>query len=117
MRDFKVTRAGMRILRLLSFGLPGMWRSGAGISKDARIWAGSLYPALACFEKAGWVETQWEPGDVPWPRKRIYRLTTYGREAIKARYGELAPLPPSLLWRVKVWLFMRGLLPVSALAS
>jgi PadR family transcriptional regulator, regulatory protein PadR len=52
-----------------------------------RIGEGSLYPALHRLEERDWVEAKWERSDTG-RRTRVYRLTTRGRQQLRAETGE-----------------------------
>jgi transcriptional regulator len=52
-----------------------------------RIGEGSLYPALHRLEERGWVEASWGRSATG-RRTRIYRLTTKGRQQLRAETGE-----------------------------
>jgi PadR family transcriptional regulator, regulatory protein PadR len=47
---------------------------------------GSLYPALHRLESGGLVKSAWSPGEGR--RRRVYRLTSAGRRAVKASRQE-----------------------------
>jgi PadR family transcriptional regulator PadR len=56
-------------------------RYGLDIAREAGLKSGTLYPALARLERAGWLESLWEDIDqaaAGRPRRRYYRLTTHG---------------------------------------
>ena len=47
---------------------------------------GSLYPALHRLEERGWVDAKWELSATG-RRTRVYRLTTKGRQQLRAETG------------------------------
>jgi PadR family transcriptional regulator, regulatory protein PadR len=51
--------------------------------------SGQLYRILRQMEEAGWVTSSWEAGDAG-PARRVYSLTTGGREALGFWREELA---------------------------
>src|SRR4051812_953379 len=53
---------------------------------DLGVPEGSLYPALHRLERGGLVESTWSTGDGR--RRRIYRLTSAGRRAVKTSRQE-----------------------------
>ncbi|HEX5929424.1 MAG TPA: helix-turn-helix transcriptional regulator [Solirubrobacterales bacterium] len=84
-------------LRILGVMLedPMAWHYGLGLSDEAKIASGTIYPMLARLEKAGWLESKWEEqgqgqSDVPRPRRRLYRLTGHGERAALPELEEIA---------------------------
>lgn len=82
-------------LRILGVMLedPHAWHYGLGLSGDAKIAKGTIYPMLARLEKAGWLESRWQeqkPGEEGKPRRRLYRLTGHGEHAAMAELEEIA---------------------------
>jgi PadR family transcriptional regulator, regulatory protein PadR len=65
---------GFEILRRLE-------QAGSGA---LRLKEGSLYPALYRLEEAGLIQSAWEKGNRPGPRRRIYRLTRKGSRRLAA---------------------------------
>lgn len=58
----------------------------------ASVPEGTLYPLLASFEEEGWVGTEWDTSR-PGPARKIYRLTSGGRETLRrlgARFEALS---------------------------
>lgn len=51
-----------------------------------RVGEGSLYPALHRLEERGWVESSWQISSTK-RRTKVYRLTTKGRQQLKAETG------------------------------
>ncbi len=71
------------------------WHYGLGLSKDASIAAGTIYPMLARLENAGWLESRWEqagPENEGRPRRRLYRLTGLGERKAIEQLDEIAQL-------------------------
>lgn len=60
---------------------------GFEVMEAAKLKSGTVYPALARLERAGWLESRWEdvnPKDEGRPRRRLYNLTPIGeRRAIE----------------------------------
>jgi PadR family transcriptional regulator, regulatory protein PadR len=65
---------GFEILRRLE-------QAGSGA---LRLKEGSLYPALYRLEEAGLIQSAWEKGNRPGPRRRIYQLTRKGSRRLAA---------------------------------
>jgi PadR family transcriptional regulator PadR len=75
----------MAVLKVL-LTKPREPRYGLDIAKETGLKSGTLYPALARLEHAGWIEGSWEQVDASEkgrPRRRYYRLTAEG--AVSAR--------------------------------
>jgi DNA-binding PadR family transcriptional regulator len=71
---------------------PAMKRSGAEISREAKIGSGTLYPLLARLENVGWLVSEWEqidPKEAGRPRRRFYRLSADGYNKGRAALAEL----------------------------
>lgn len=71
---------------------------GLEISRLAGLKSGTIYPALARLERAGWIESSWEevdPRKAGRPRRRLYRLSAEGaglaRGAVAEHTARLAP--------------------------
>jgi PadR family transcriptional regulator, regulatory protein PadR len=59
--------------------------SGLDIARLARLPSGTIYPALARLENAGWICARWaSPSSETQHRRRFYRLTGYGATAARA---------------------------------
>lgn len=75
------------ILKTLSWGPVhgyGVGRRIEQLGGDAlRIEEGSLYPALYRLERKGWIDAEWGLSEKN-RRAKYYRLTTAGRQALKA---------------------------------
>jgi PadR family transcriptional regulator PadR len=59
---------------------------GLELAKASGLPTGSIYPILARLEAAGWITSDWEMIDERAegrPRRRYYRLTSYGARASK----------------------------------
>jgi DNA-binding PadR family transcriptional regulator len=75
--------------------------SGADIWRRTGIVAGTLYPILMRFERAGWLESKWErlnPSEAKRPRKRLYRLTPNGYNKTNTALSQLGVPKGSLAW-------------------
>jgi PadR family transcriptional regulator, regulatory protein PadR len=73
-------------------------RYGLEIAKEARLPGGTLYPALARLEEAGWITSEWEDIDEAAQgrrRRRYYKLTGEGvvaaQKALEAAAQKLSP--------------------------
>lgn len=97
MQELKKGSLGLLLLHLLqrgpSYGYELCERlreqSGGMLSFED----GAIYPLLHAFERQGWVEAFWEEGVPPeaarrGPRRRYYRLTQRGQEALEAALTE-----------------------------
>jgi DNA-binding PadR family transcriptional regulator len=76
------SHASLRVLRLFLEN-PEVRASGADISKVLKIPSGSLYPILFRYERAGWLQSEWEDADpttVGRPRRRLYKLSEMGAD-------------------------------------
>jgi DNA-binding PadR family transcriptional regulator len=92
MSDPRMSSETLRILGVMLED-PMAWHYGLGLSDAAKIASGTIYPMLARLEKAGWLESKWEEqssGDVPRPRRRLYRLTGHGERTALAELEEIA---------------------------
>src|SRR5678815_3301080 len=67
--------------RMHGYGV-GRWIEQLG-GEALRIEEGSLYPALYRLEKKGWIDAEWGLSEKN-RRAKYYRLTTKGRQALKA---------------------------------
>src|SRR5262245_31745657 len=91
-----LTAAVFHILLSLAAGP----RHGYGILKDVlrqtdqqvRLGPGTLYGTLGRLMEAGWVEESNGPGDPSDERRRYYRLTRAGRDALRAEVERLDSL-------------------------
>ena len=80
--------------------LAGGERHGYGIAKDVRrltndalrLGPGTIYGTLQRLMEAGWVEEVPAPVAATDERRRYYRLTRTGREALKAEVDRLGAL-------------------------
>jgi DNA-binding PadR family transcriptional regulator len=80
--------------------LAGGERHGYAILKDVqehagtrlRFGPGTIYGTLQRLMEAGWVEEASPPGAGDDPRRRYYRLTRDGREALREEIDRLASL-------------------------
>jgi DNA-binding PadR family transcriptional regulator len=65
-------------------GEPSASRFGLEVSRASGLASGTIYPILARFESAGWLESEWEtidPSIAGRPPRRLYRLTADGESA------------------------------------
>jgi PadR family transcriptional regulator PadR len=59
---------------------------GLELAKAAGLKSGTIYPALARLESAGWLSSYWEeidPKEAGRPRRRLYRLTGEGADSAR----------------------------------
>jgi PadR family transcriptional regulator len=90
-------RMSSETLRILGAMLedPMAWHYGLGLSEEAEVAKGTIYPMLARLERSGWLESRWEeqgPEDEARPRRRLYKLTGYGERAAMAELDQIAAL-------------------------
>ena len=68
---------------------------GLELSRLAGLKTGTIYPALARLEQAGWLTTHWQTDEEAMreqrPRRRLYELTTKGTERAREEFAALAP--------------------------
>ena len=91
-----LTPAVMHVL----LSLAGGERHGYAILKEVllqtnnqvRLGPGTLYGTLQRLMESGWVEETDGPGNVPDERRRYYRLSRSGREALKGEVERLEAL-------------------------
>ncbi len=58
---------------------PQEWRHGYDLAQTTQLFSGTLYPLLMRLEKAGILESRWEPSPQPSrPRRHVYRITGDG---------------------------------------
>lgn len=58
---------------------PGEELHGFALLTETSLRSGTLYPLLIRLENLGWLQSRWEEGDAPGPRRRLYRITGTGR--------------------------------------
>jgi PadR family transcriptional regulator, regulatory protein PadR len=78
--ELRPTLQTMAILKVLLMR-PYEPRYGLDVSREAGLKTGTIYPALARLESAGWVSSSWEDIDEAAEgrrRRRYYRLTAEG---------------------------------------
>ncbi|HEY2717616.1 MAG TPA: PadR family transcriptional regulator [Solirubrobacterales bacterium] len=59
---------------------------GLELAKASGLKPGTIYPALARLESAGWLSSYWEdvdPSEAGRPRRRLYRLTGEGADSAR----------------------------------
>ena len=91
--------ASLRLLRAF-LDAPAYRAAGYDLMRATSLSSGTIYPALARFEEAGWVTAAWEKIDqseAGRPRRRYYRLTGEGQRVAHERLSEFA-LPEVTLW-------------------
>lgn len=84
-KDPRLSAQGMAVLRCFLEAHPERL-TGSELMDKLGVASGTLYPILARFEAAKWLESCWERGDptkLGRPRRRFYLLTGVG--AAKAR--------------------------------
>jgi PadR family transcriptional regulator, regulatory protein PadR len=98
--DVRLSAPGLRVLRLFLEG-PLEGKSGAQISRAAKVGSGTLYPLLARWERAGWVTSEWEdvdPSEVGRPRRRFYKITALGQNKARDALADLQVGSEVLAW-------------------
>jgi PadR family transcriptional regulator PadR len=107
-RDVRLSRQLLEILAVMVEGREEDLH-GRLIGKRAGVSSGTLFPALARLESAGWISSHEEDGDpvkLGRPRQRIYKLTGQGETAAREEIAKLAtvlnraldaePFPPRI---------------------
>ena len=87
----KINGRALELLMLMAVR-PEKEYSGYEISKSFGISSGTLYPLLLKAENAGLLEARWEegdPGKLGRPRRRYYRISGEGIEAVDNRMHQL----------------------------
>jgi PadR family transcriptional regulator, regulatory protein PadR len=71
-------RSASQLLRAM-LADPGREMYGLELIEATGLRGGTLYPLVAWLERAGWLESEWEPRAAEGhPRRRYYRLTRDG---------------------------------------
>ncbi|MGW5656790.1 PadR family transcriptional regulator [Streptomyces humi] len=89
--DLTLTPAVVRVLQVF-LADPDAPRYGMQLMNEARVSSGTLYPALARLERAGWITGENEdidPAEAGRPARRYYTMT---REGARAAHRELTEL-------------------------
>jgi DNA-binding PadR family transcriptional regulator len=92
----RITSQTLAILEAILEDPLGQWY-GLAISRSTQIKSGTLYPALARLEAAGWLESEWETtqaSQLGRPRRRLYRLTGHGARAARQAVSESSARAP-----------------------
>jgi PadR family transcriptional regulator PadR len=90
--DVRMTFQTAAILNVL-LARPLKSHYGLEIAKEARLQSGTLYPALARLEQAGWIRSEWEDIDEAAEgrrRRRYYHLTGEGVVAAQKALEDVA---------------------------
>jgi PadR family transcriptional regulator len=102
----RITLPVLRILRALLEDPTAAWY-GPELAKVAELKSGTIYPALARLEAAGWLSSAWEdvdPSEAGRPRRRLYRLTGEGEVAARHAVEEqLARITPDARRHAPYW--------------
>jgi PadR family transcriptional regulator, regulatory protein PadR len=89
--EIRLSQPALKVLRLL-LDAPLLPRSGAEIAKATRVASGTLYPMLVRLETAGWLSSEWEniePREQGRPRRRFYKLTSFGQNSANRELADL----------------------------
>lgn len=88
----RVTGPLIKVLgALLEAAQTGEETYGLDISRRTGLKTGTLYPVLDRLEDARWVESRWEdtePSEARRPRRRFYRLTSFGAHEARQTLAE-----------------------------
>jgi DNA-binding PadR family transcriptional regulator len=79
LRLARVTPATVDVLRVLLDTTESTW--GLRLVGQTGRPAGSIYPILARLEEGGWVSSHWDEDVKRGPRRRLYTLTSEGRQS------------------------------------
>jgi len=87
----RITYQGLRVLgAFIEAPSKELW--GAELIEKTGLSSGTLYPLLLRFEKHELLESRWEedkPTNLGRPRRRLYRITTRGRQLVTRAIREL----------------------------
>ena len=100
--EVKLTHTTMKVLKCF-MEQPRAELSGADITKQTKVFTGSLYPILLRLEAVGWLTSHWEeiaPKEAGRPRRRYYRLTGLGQRLATEAFSELGYVEGRLAWEV-----------------
>jgi PadR family transcriptional regulator, regulatory protein PadR len=99
MGEPRITASVLKVLAGL-LAEPGAQRYGLELMQHTGLPSGTLYPILARFERAGWVESRWEqidPAAEGRPSRRYYVLTAEGavvaRREVALMRRQMSPAP------------------------
>jgi PadR family transcriptional regulator, regulatory protein PadR len=76
--------------------------AGADIARKTGLKSGTLYPALFRLERAKWLRSKWEEGaaaELGRPRRRIYLLTSEGREQARSVCKMVSEMIGGVAWQ------------------
>lgn len=97
--DIRMTHATALILKTVAAG----YAYGFDVMDVTGLPSGTVYPALRRLERTGLLRARWEDSEeareAGRPRRKLYRLTPEGTEALPAaerRLGEVRALLPDL---------------------
>jgi len=97
--ELRLSKSALRLIALFAQDPTQKW-SGAEITREIGMGAGTLYPLLYKFETAKWLIPEWEnidPREEGRPRQRYYRLSANGaRRAHQAL--DVFQIPGRLAW-------------------
>ncbi|MEP6480310.1 MAG: helix-turn-helix transcriptional regulator [Rhodoglobus sp.] len=85
----RVTAPTLDVLAQLLGSTDPTW--GLLIVKATGRPAGTVYPILDRLERLGWIESEWEVGDRPGARRRLYSLTGEAELATTRLMAERRP--------------------------
>src|SRR5689334_14099369 len=72
---------------------PRAWRHGYDLSTETGLKSGTLYPVLMRLGDRGFLESKWEPSDLPGrPPRRMYKLTAAGAAFAREELAESTAL-------------------------
>lgn len=100
MSDPRLSHQALKVLSVL-LQRPQERIAGSDILKQTGMLSGTAYPILARFERAGWLESDWEqlePSEIGRPRKRLYRFTPSGYNKTRAALAELGVSEGAPAW-------------------
>src|SRR5882724_453416 len=92
-REPALTKQTMLVLSILMGTADAV--AGSAIAAQSHLASGSLYPILIRLEKAGWIKSEWEDGDGPKPRRRLYSVTALGSRRARQEATEWRQLTES----------------------
>lgn len=89
-KKFRITAQTLEVLGSLVSSTEEV--SGADIARETGLTSGTLYPILIRLEESRWIESRWEsadPRELGRPRRRLYRITTFGARKSRAEFKKV----------------------------
>jgi PadR family transcriptional regulator PadR len=87
----RLTSQTLKVLGVLLVNAAGE-TAGSEIAATTKLKSGTLYPILFRLENSGWITSRWEsdePQLLGRPRRRLYRVTAFGKRKISSAFQEV----------------------------